>query len=62
MTIKECYEKMGADYENIYSRLGDADMIEYLATYRYSIIFIDNQSFFVNEDIIALFKRKNYVY
>ena len=36
------------------------DMIEYLATYRYSIIFIDNQSFFVNEDIIALFKRKNY--
>lgn len=30
MTIKECYEKMGADYENIFSRLGDADMIEYL--------------------------------
>ena len=31
MTIKECYEKMGADYANIYGRLGDADMIEYLA-------------------------------
>ena len=31
MNIKECYEKMGADYENIYSRLGDADLIEYLA-------------------------------
>lgn len=30
MTIKDCYDKMGADYENIYSRLGDADMIEYL--------------------------------
>ncbi|MGM9568477.1 MAG: Hpt domain-containing protein [Phascolarctobacterium sp.] len=30
MSIKDCYDKMGADYENIYSRLGDADMIEYL--------------------------------
>ena len=30
MNIKECYHKMGADYENIFSRLGDADMIEYL--------------------------------
>ena len=30
MNIKECYQKMGADYENIFSRLGDADMIEYL--------------------------------
>ena len=30
MTIKECYDKMGADYENIYSRIGDAGLIEYL--------------------------------
>ena len=29
MNIQECYQKMGADYENIFSRLGDADMIEY---------------------------------
>lgn len=31
MTIKECYAKMGADYENIFGRIGDAGLIEYLA-------------------------------
>lgn len=36
------------------------DMIESLATYRYSIIFIDNSDFFVNDDILDLLKRKNY--
>ena len=30
MTIKECYDKMGADYKNIFERIGDAGLIEYL--------------------------------
>ena len=30
MTIKECYDKMGADYNNIFERIGDAGLIEYL--------------------------------
>lgn len=31
MTIKECYDKMGADYDSIFNRLGNEELIGYLA-------------------------------
>ena len=27
MTVKECYEKMGANYENVLSRLGGSEAL-----------------------------------
>ncbi len=36
------------------------EMIDKLASYRYSIIFIDNESFPARDDVLDLLKRKNY--
>lgn len=36
------------------------DMVDKLATYRYSIIFIDNSSFPASDDVLDLLKLKNY--
>ena len=40
MTVKECYEKVGSDYEAVLKRLGSEDMLK-----RFSIKFLDDPSF-----------------
>ena len=40
MTVKECYEKVGSDYEAVLKRLGSEDMLK-----RFSVKFLDDPSF-----------------
>ena len=40
MTVKECYEKVGSDYEGVLKRLGSDAMLK-----RFSIKFLDDPSF-----------------
>lgn len=40
MTVKECYEKIGSDYEGVLKRLGSDAMLK-----RFSIKFLDDPSF-----------------
>ena len=40
MTVKECYEKVGSDYEAVLKRLGSDAMLK-----RFSIKFLDDPSF-----------------
>ena len=40
MTIKECYEKMGGDYEGVLKRLGSEALIQ-----RFAIKFLKDSSF-----------------
>lgn len=40
MTVKECYEKVGSDYEAVLKRLGSEDMLK-----RFSIKFLDIRVF-----------------
>ena len=40
MTIKECYEQMGADYEDVLRRLGSEQMVE-----RFARKFLEEKTF-----------------
>jgi histidine phosphotransfer protein HptB len=40
MTVKECYEKMGSNYENVLERLGNENIIK-----KFAIKFLDDASF-----------------
>ena len=41
MTVKECYEKMGANYENVLSRLGGSeDLVK-----RFALKFLNDSSY-----------------
>lgn len=40
MTVRECYNKMGADYEGVMSRLGKEERVQ-----RFLIKFLDDQSY-----------------
>ena len=40
MTIRECYEAVGSDYENVLSRLGNEDMVK-----RFAIKFLKDPNF-----------------
>ncbi len=40
MTIKECYEQMGADYEDVLRRLGSEQMVE-----RFALKFLEEKTF-----------------
>lgn len=41
MTVKECYEKMGANYDNVLSRLGGSDAL----VKRFALKFLDDASY-----------------
>ena len=41
MTVKECYEKMGANYENVLSRLGGSEAL----VKRLVLKFLDDASY-----------------
>ena len=40
MTVKECYESMGSDYEGVVGRMGSEAMVK-----RFAIKFLDDPSF-----------------
>lgn len=40
MTVRECYESVGSDYENVLSRLGNEDMVK-----RFAIKFLKDPNF-----------------
>lgn len=41
MTVKECYEKMGANFDNVLSRLGGSDAL----VKRFALKFLDDTSY-----------------
>ena len=41
MTVKECYEKMGANFENVLSRLGGSEAL----VKRFALKFLDDTSY-----------------
>ena len=47
MTVKECYEQMGSDYEGVLERLGSEAIVK-----RFALKFLQDPSF-------AQFKRKS---
>lgn len=48
MTIRECYEQMGANFDNVLSRLGSEAIIE-----RFALKFLDDTSFQSLEETLA---------
>lgn len=40
MTVKECYEKVGSDYQGILNRFGNEEMVE-----RFALKFLQDDSF-----------------
>lgn len=40
MTVRECYEKMGADFDNVLGRLGSEQMVQ-----RFALKFLDDTSY-----------------
>lgn len=48
MTIRECYEQMGANFDNVLSRLGSEAIIE-----RFALKFLDDTSFQSLEEMLA---------
>lgn len=47
MTIRECYEQMGANFDNVMSRLGSEALIE-----RFALKFLDDTSFQSLEEML----------
>ena len=58
MTVKECYEKMGANYENVLSRLGGSEAL----VKRLVLKFLDDVSYqkleeqFLNKNVEEAFR------
>lgn len=52
MTIQECYEKMGGDYQGILERLGSQAMVE-----RFAVKFLNDGSY---EALMAALDQKDY--
>ena len=48
MTVKECYENMGSDYEGVLGRLGSEGMIK-----RFALKFLDDPSYSNLEKAVA---------
>ena len=48
MTVRECYEKMGADYDGLLSRLGSEALIK-----KFAVKFLDDASFQELKDALA---------
>lgn len=48
MTIRECYEQMGANFDDVLSRLGSEAIIE-----RFALKFLDDTSFQSLEETLA---------
>lgn len=48
MTIRECYEKMGGDFDDVMQRFGSESFIQ-----RFAIRFLDDTSFQMIKDRIA---------
>ena len=45
MTVKECYEQMGSDYESVLGRMGSEAMIK-----RFALKFLQDPSFMQKPD------------
>ena len=62
MTVKECYEKMGANYENVLSRLGGSEAL----VKRLVLKFLDDASYqkleeqLLNKNVEEAFPRGAY--
>ena len=50
MTVKECYEQMGSDYEGVLGRMGSEAMIK-----RFALKFLQDPSFNNLKEIIYVF-------
>lgn len=48
MSLKECYEKMGADYEDVLSRLRSEGLVR-----KFAVKFLDDDSYAALKDAMA---------
>lgn len=51
MTVRECYEQMGADFDNVLGRLGNEQMVQ-----RFALKFLNDTSYQTLEETL---KEKN---
>lgn len=51
MTVRECYEQMGADFDNVLDRLGNEQMVQ-----RFALKFLNDTSYQTLEETL---KEKN---
>ena len=51
MTVRECYEQMGADFDNVLGRLGSEQMVQ-----RFALKFLNDTSYQTLEETL---KEKN---
>lgn len=51
MTVRECYEQMGADFDNVLARLGNEQMVQ-----RFALKFLNDTSYQTLEETL---KEKN---
>ena len=54
MTVRECYEKMGADYDGLLSRLGSEALIK-----KFAVKFLGDASFQDLKDALASGEAEN---
>lgn len=47
MTVRECYEQMGADFDNVLDRLGNEQMVQ-----RFALKFLNDTSYQTLEETL----------